>query len=155
MKKLIFALCFMLGSISSVSAIQLSEVLAVRPVGKNLGKWGPSPLVSEHLVGKIFAVPSEQKKVWQLRFFTFEDRQNILGKKNSFAEFVKKYGLEGLESKTDAMPYNDGTLHSFTYKDANDFLEAKGKPPLPEGIFFVISFREVFIMNHDNKRVKI
>ena len=145
MKKLIFALCFIIISNPSLFAIKLSEVLAIKPVGKNLGKWQASSFVSEYVVGKIFAVSSESRKVWQLRFFTFEDRQNTLEKKNSFAEFVKKYGLEGLESNIEGMPYNDGTLHSFTYKDANDFLVAKGKPPLPEGIFFVISFREVKI----------
>jgi hypothetical protein len=130
-------------NISAVSAIKLSEILAVNPMGKNLGKWKASDFVSEYLVGKLFAVPSEQRKVWQLRFFTFEDRKNVLEKKNSFAEFIKKFGLEDLQSKTDAMPYNDGTLHSFTYRDANDFLIEKGKDPLPEGVYFVISFREV------------
>jgi len=154
MKNLIFALCFILISSSSVFSITLSEFLAIRPVGAQLGKWKATSFVSEHLVGKLFAVPSEQKKIWQLRFFTFEDRQDILEKKNSFAEFVKKFDLGNLPSKTDAMPYNDGTFYSFTYKDANDFLVANGNSPLPEGIFFVISFREVFIMDHENKGIK-
>ncbi|MBA3813730.1 MAG: hypothetical protein H0X26_04460 [Alphaproteobacteria bacterium] len=143
MKYIIFALAWIFITVSSTSAIKLSEVLAAPPVGKQLGKWKASEFVSDYLVGKIFAVPSEQRKVWQLRFFTFEDRGKALEKKNTFAEFVKKFGLEDLQSKTDAMPYNDGTLHAFTYKDANDFLTEKGKDPLPEGVYFVISFREV------------
>lgn len=145
MKKLFFILCVILLNTPSLSAIKLSEILTIKPVGKNLGKWQASSFVSEYIVGKIFAVPSEPRKVWQVRFFTFEDRQNTLEKKNSFAEFVKKFGLENLESKTDAIPYNDGTFHSFTYKDANEFLAAQDKPLLPDGIFFVVSFREVKI----------
>lgn len=76
-------------------------------------------------------------------FLYFEDREKTLQDANRFADFVKKYGLEALESKKDAMPYNDGTLESFTFKDANAYLEAKGKPPLPNGIYFIISFRTI------------
>lgn len=143
MKNMILALAWVAINISSVSAIKLSEVLAINPMGKNLGTWQAAPFVPDSLVGKIFAVPSEQRKAWQLRFFTFEDREDTLGKKNSFADFVKRFGLEDLESTTDAMPYNDGTFHAFTYRDANAFLEERGKDPLPEGVYFVISFREI------------
>ena len=143
MKKITTLFTALFLSLSPVSAIKLKEILATKPVGANLEKWKASEFVSDYLVGKLFAVPSEQTKTWQLRFFTFEDRNNTLEKKNSFAEFVKKFGLEDLESTADAIPYNDGSFHSFTYKAANDFLKEKGKDPLPEGIFFVISFREV------------
>lgn len=143
MKTIILAIFLAFTISSSSSAVKLSEFLSTRPVGKTLGKWKASNLVSEHLGGRLFAVPSEQRKVWQLRFFSFEDRNNELKKKNNFSEFVKKFGLEDLQSKEDELPYNDGTFRSFTYNDANDFLIAKGKPPLPEGIYFIISFREV------------
>ena len=145
MTKIILTLACIFLSISPVSAIKLSEVLATNPVGRQLGKWKASNFVPDYLVGKMFAVSSEQRKVWQLRFFTFEDRENILEKKNSFAEFVKKFGLEALESKADSIPspYNDGTLYAFTYHAANDFLKEKGKDPLPEGLYFMILFREV------------
>lgn len=139
------ALLLALTSISSVSAIKLSEVLGTRPVGKAIGKWQASAFVSEHLMGKIFAVPSEKSKVWQLRFFTFEDRNEDLKKSYSFAELVKRFHLEDLESTADNVPYNDGTFHSFTYKSANAFLKEKGKPPLPENVIFILSFREVFL----------
>jgi len=145
MKNIILALLLVVLGLSSVSAAKLSEFLATRPVGKSLGKWQASSFVSEHLVGKIFAIPSEQRKIWQLRFFTFEDRDDALGKQNSFAQFVKNFHLEDLQSTADAIPYNDGTFHSFTYKDANALLKEKGKPLLPEGVYFIISFREVFI----------
>ena|SRR3990167_6522850 len=147
MKHIILALFLIFTNLSSGFAIELSEVLAIKPLGKNLGKWQASELVPDYLMGKFFSVSSDKKKMWQLRFFTFEDRENALEKKNSFADFVKKFGLEKLQSKEDAMPYNDGTFRSFTHKDANAFLEAKGKPPLPEGIFFVLSFREIFIVD--------
>jgi hypothetical protein len=145
MKKIIMTFAWIFLSLSPVSAIKLSEVIAARPVGKNLSKWQASELVSDFVVGKIFAVPSEQRKIFQLRFFTFEDRNKALEKKNSFAEFVKKFGLEDLESKANPLhiPYNDGTFHTFTHKNANEFLKEKGKEPLPEGLYFMISFREV------------
>lgn len=145
MKNIILSLFLTVVGLSSVSAAKLSEFLATRPVGKNLGKWQASSFVSEHLVGKLFALPSEQRKIWQLRFFTFEDREETLGKKNSFAQFVKNFHLEDLQSKVDSIPYNDGTFHSFTYNDANALLKEKGKPPLPEGVYFIISFREVML----------
>lgn len=144
MKQIILVFFFLLASISSLTAVELSEILTIKPLGKNLGKWQASEVVSDYLMGRFFSIPSDRKKTWQLRFFTFEDRENVLGKQNSFADFVKKFGLEKLQSKADAMPYNDGTFRSFTHKDANEFLQAKGKSPLPEGIFFILSFREVF-----------
>lgn len=143
MKKIILALCLIFISPSIVSAISLSDFLSTRPVGKQIGKWQASDLVPDNLMGRFFSVSSEKKKGWQLRFFTFEDRNNVLEKKNSFAELVKKFGLEDLQSKIDPMPYNDGTLYSFTHKDANKFLIEKGKDPLPEDVYFIISFREV------------
>lgn len=153
MKTIILALFLVLTSMTSLAAIELSELLALKPLGKNIGKWQASELVSDYLVGRFFTLPSDRKKMWQLRFFTFEDRENILEKKNSFEDFVKKFGLEKLQSKEDGMPYNDGTFSSFTHKDANEFLVAKGKSPLPEGIFFILSFREIF-MTHKTKEEK-
>lgn len=143
MKTIFLALILTISSTSSLYAFKLSEFLSVRPVGKFVGKAKASNLVPEHLVGKLFAVSSEKSKVWQVRFFTFEDRNAELGKKNTFGELVKKFGLDDLQSQGDIVPYNDGTFQSFTYKDANDLLKSKGKPPLPEGVYFVIAFREV------------
>lgn len=145
MKQIILALFVILATLSSGFALTLGEFLTIKPLGKSLGKWQASELVPEHLMGRFFHIPSERQKTWQLRFVTFEDRKNVLEKKNSFADFVKKFALEELQSGEDKMPYNDGTFQSFTHKDANSFLEAKGLSPLPEGIFFIISFREVFV----------
>lgn len=143
MKKIILTFCLIFFNVSIVFAVSLSDFLKGGVVGKQVGKWQASNLVPDNLMGRFFTLSSERHKGWQLRFFAFEDRNNILEKKNSFAEFVKKFGLEDLQSKIDAVPYNDGTLHSFTNKHVNDFLIAKGEDPLPEGIYFIISFREV------------
>ena len=140
MKKILFLLLPAFLNSVPASAIKLSELLTVRPVGREIGKWKASSFVPEHVVGKLFGVPSERGKVWQLRFFTFEDRNDTLEKKNSFADFVKKFELEDLQSKAEPVPYNDGTFQSFTYKEANEFLKEKGKEPLPEDIYFIISF---------------
>jgi len=152
MKTIILALFLILTPFSMGSAIELSEFLDIKPLGQNIGKWQASELVSDYLMGRMFSLPSDRKKMWQLRFFTFEDRKNVLEKKNSFADFVKKFGLEKLQSKEDEMPYNDGTFRSFTHKDANEFLVANGKPPLPEGIFFIISYREIFLRGQGKEK---
>ena len=66
MTKIILTLACIFLSISPVSAIKLSEVLATNPVGRQLGKWKASNFVPDYLVGKMFAVSSEQRKVWQV-----------------------------------------------------------------------------------------
>jgi hypothetical protein len=143
MKKIVLSLTLSFFVTSALQAVKLSEFLTTKPVGQQVAKSEPSPLVPDNLVGKNFTITTEPSKKWQVRFFTFEDRDNTLADKKDFAGFVKAYGLDELQSQNDSMPYKDGTLHSFTYKEANKLLKAKGEKPLPKGVFFVISFRDV------------
>ncbi len=143
MKNTLLGLCVSIFMANSLQAIPLAEFLNSSPVGQQVSEWKASPLVPEDLVGKTFQIPTNPDKIWQVRFFTFEDREKSLQDHNRFVDLVKMYGLEALESKKDAMPYNDGTFESFTFKDANAYLQAKGEKPLPREVYFIISFRDV------------
>jgi len=143
MKKIVLGLALSLLMTSTLQAVKMSEFLSTKTVGGQVAKAEPSLLVPDNLVGKKFTIEAEPNKTWQVRFFTYEDRDNTLTEKKGFAEFVKVYGLEDLQSQKDSMPYKDGTLHSFTYKEANKLLKARGQKPLPKGVYFVISFRDV------------
>jgi hypothetical protein len=143
MKKILYGLTVTLLLNTSLCAVKLSEFLNTKPIGQQVSKAEPSPLVPDNVVGKFFTLESDPKKKWQVRFFTFEDRNGTLKDQKEFASFVKEYGLGDLESQNDSMPYKDDTLHSFTYKQANKLLKANGKKQLPKNLYFVISFREV------------
>jgi hypothetical protein len=142
MKKILSGLLLSALVTTALQAVKLSEFLATKPGGQ-VSQAKPSPRVPDNLVGKEFNLKTEPNKNWQVRFFTFEDRDGKIKDQKDFATFVKEYGLGDLQSQNDKMPYKDETLHSFTYKEANKLLKASGKKPLPKGVFFVISFRDV------------